>query len=193
MSFKFGLSINTAARTPTPPADSGTIAAKSSGTPSVVPRIVPPVADRVARVAAPPVDAAPAARAVRPSAPPPYRRPGPFRPTSPRPVAGSIARVATVLAELEQQASACTRCPLANGRTNGNITNSEATELLGPSLRTLAVKRGLGRFSARHLSPARARELLQQAAREAVENAAAAPIYTPGSPCTIMSYAEWSL
>lgn len=41
--------------------------------PSAVPRIVPPVTDRVARVVAPPVDAAPAARGARPSAPPtPY-------------------------------------------------------------------------------------------------------------------------
>jgi D-amino peptidase len=69
--------------------------------------------------------------------------------------------------------------------TGDDVVCEEATGLLGPSLKTLAVKRGLGRFSARHLSPVRARELLQQAAREAVENAAAAPIYTPGAPCTI--------
>ncbi|MDA0163610.1 M55 family metallopeptidase [Solirubrobacter ginsenosidimutans] len=69
--------------------------------------------------------------------------------------------------------------------TGDDVVCDEATELLGPSLKTLAVKRGLGRFSARHLSPVRARELLEEAAREAVENVATAPIYTPGAPCTI--------
>ena len=52
--------------------------------------------------------------------------------------------------------------------TGDDVVCDEATELLGPGLKTLAVKRGLGRFSARHLSPARARELLEAAARDAL-------------------------
>jgi D-amino peptidase len=69
--------------------------------------------------------------------------------------------------------------------TGDDVVCEEAAELLGPSVRTLAVKRGLGRFSARHLAPVRARAEIEQAAREAVENAHDAPIYVPASPCTI--------
>ena len=54
--------------------------------------------------------------------------------------------------------------------TGDDVVCAESTELLGPGLRTLAVKQGLGRFSARHLSPARARELLEAAARDALAN-----------------------
>jgi D-amino peptidase len=69
--------------------------------------------------------------------------------------------------------------------TGDDVVCAEATELLGPALRTLAVKRGLGRVSARHLAPARARVLLEAAAREATANAGRAPVYDPGAPCTI--------
>ena len=54
-----------------------------------------------------------------------------------------------------------------------------------PRLKTLAVKQGLGRFSARHLSPVRARELLEAAARDALADFGDAPVYDPGAPCTI--------
>jgi D-amino peptidase len=66
-----------------------------------------------------------------------------------------------------------------------DVVCEEARELLGPGLRTLAVKQGLGRFSARHLAPARARALLEEAAREALEGVTGAPVYDPGAPCTI--------
>ncbi|WP_028065144.1 M55 family metallopeptidase [Solirubrobacter soli] len=69
--------------------------------------------------------------------------------------------------------------------TGDDVVCQESTELLGPNLHTLAVKRGLGRFSARHLSPAKARERLERAAKEALENVASAPVYNPGAPCTI--------
>ena len=42
--------------------------------------------------------------------------------------------------------------------TGDDVVCAESSELLGPGLKTLAVKQGLGRFSARHLSPARARD-----------------------------------
>ena len=69
--------------------------------------------------------------------------------------------------------------------TGDDVVCAESTELLGPQLQTLAVKRGLGRFSARHLSPAKARELLEAAARDALADVASAPVYDPGAPCTI--------
>ena len=69
--------------------------------------------------------------------------------------------------------------------TGDDVVCAEAAELLGPNLRTLAVKQGLGRFSARHLAPARARAELEAAARDALIDAAGAPVYDPGAPCTI--------
>ena len=61
----------------------------------------------------------------------------------------------------------------------------EATELLGPNLTTVPVKRGLGMFSARNVPPLRARELIEQAARAALEDASGVAPYDPGRPCTI--------
>jgi D-amino peptidase len=69
--------------------------------------------------------------------------------------------------------------------TGDGVVCAEAEELLGPGLHTLAVKQGLGRFSARHLAPARVRVLLETAARDAVVAAPGAPVYDPGAPCTI--------
>jgi D-amino peptidase len=69
--------------------------------------------------------------------------------------------------------------------TGDDVVCAEAQELLGPRLHTLAVKRGLGRFSARHLSPIRARELLEQAAKAALADLGGAPIYEPRAPSTI--------
>src|SRR3954464_8948808 len=69
--------------------------------------------------------------------------------------------------------------------TGDDVVRAEAEELLGPGLHTLAVKQGLGRFSARHLSPIRARELLERAAKAALADLAGAPVYEPGAPCTI--------
>jgi len=69
--------------------------------------------------------------------------------------------------------------------TGDDVVCGESSELLGPQLRTLAVKEGLGRYSARHLSPARARSLLEAAARDAVADLESAPVYDPGAPCTI--------
>ena len=67
--------------------------------------------------------------------------------------------------------------------TGDDVVCAEASALLGPAVHTLAVKTGLGRFSARHLSPARARERLAAAASAAL--GASAPVYDPGAPCTI--------
>jgi D-amino peptidase len=75
-------------------------------------------------------------------------------------------------------------CPVALV-TGDDVVCEESQKLLGPGLHTLAVKRGLGRFSARHQPPARARAAIEQAATDALRNLADAPVYDPGSPCTI--------
>jgi D-amino peptidase len=75
-------------------------------------------------------------------------------------------------------------CPIALV-TGDDVVCREATELLGNGLQTLAVKTGLGRFSARHLSPATARTRLAQAAAAALSDLQSAPVYDPGAPCTI--------
>jgi D-amino peptidase len=62
----------------------------------------------------------------------------------------------------------------------------EGRKLLGDGVTTAAVKKGFGRFSARQFPAARARELIEDAARRAVENRAAVRSYNPGSPCEIL-------
>ena len=71
-------------------------------------------------------------------------------------------------------------CPVALV-TGDDVVCAEATELLGCD--TVAVKTGLGRFSARHLSPIKARELIEHAAKQATTKRPA--VYDPGAPCTI--------
>jgi D-amino peptidase len=61
----------------------------------------------------------------------------------------------------------------------------EAEGLLGDGLTTVAVKQGLGRFSARHIAPIRAREQIEEAAAAALSDLAAVTPYDPGSPCEI--------
>jgi D-amino peptidase len=61
----------------------------------------------------------------------------------------------------------------------------EGRELLGAGLTTVAVKRGLGIFSARMIPPRRARELIEDGARRALADLSALPPYDPGSPCEI--------
>jgi D-amino peptidase len=61
----------------------------------------------------------------------------------------------------------------------------EATELLGKGLTTVAVKKGLGRFSARQVPPLKARELIENGARRALQDLKAVNPYDPGRPCEI--------
>jgi D-amino peptidase len=61
----------------------------------------------------------------------------------------------------------------------------EATELLGSGLTTAAVKKGLGRFSARNVAPLRARQMIEDGARRALQDLRAVPPYDPGKPCEI--------
>ena len=66
--------------------------------------------------------------------------------------------------------------------TGDDVVCAEASELLGPGLKTLAVKQGLGRFSARHLSPARARTLLEGSPAKRSRASRQRPCTTPARP-----------
>ncbi len=61
----------------------------------------------------------------------------------------------------------------------------EGTALLGAGLTTVAVKRGFGMVSGRGLPPLRARELLEEGARNALSDLSAVEPYDPGRPCEI--------
>jgi D-amino peptidase len=61
----------------------------------------------------------------------------------------------------------------------------EATELLGDGLTTVEVKTGLGRYSARMLTPARARDLIEAGAKEALRDLKTVAPYDPGRPVEI--------
>jgi D-amino peptidase len=75
-------------------------------------------------------------------------------------------------------------CPVV--LVTGDVaTCREATRLLGDELTTVAVKRGIGRNSARNLAPLRARELIEAAARESLKTPAVVQPYDPGRPAEI--------
>ena len=61
----------------------------------------------------------------------------------------------------------------------------EAVELLGDGLTTVEVKEGLGTFTARMLAPKRARELVEEGARRALDDLKVVAPYDPGKPCEI--------
>jgi D-amino peptidase len=69
--------------------------------------------------------------------------------------------------------------------TGDRATCNEARALLGDGLTTAEVKVGIGRFSARNLPAERARELIEERAREALKNLKAVQPYDPGRPCEI--------
>lgn len=62
---------------------------------------------------------------------------------------------------------------------------AEARTLLGEGLETVAVKTGLGRFSARHLAPARARRLIQEGVARALSDPGRVAPYKLDSPVTL--------
>jgi D-amino peptidase len=69
--------------------------------------------------------------------------------------------------------------------TGDEASCREASALLGDGLTTVAVKKGLGRFSARQLPARKARVLIEDGARAALENLSAVAPYDPGAPCEI--------
>src|SRR5947199_6073382 len=62
----------------------------------------------------------------------------------------------------------------------------EGRELLGPGLTTVAVKQGLGRYSARQIPPTRARLMIEEGAAQALRDLKAVAPYNPGKPCEII-------
>jgi len=69
--------------------------------------------------------------------------------------------------------------------TGDGATCAEGESLLGSGLTTVAVKEGIGRYSARQIAPLRARELIEDGAKRALQDVKAVAPYVPGSPCTI--------
>jgi D-amino peptidase len=69
--------------------------------------------------------------------------------------------------------------------TGDRATCREARDLLGPNLTTVEVKVGLGRYSARSKTPARARELIEEGAKKALQDLDAVEPYNPDKPCEI--------
>ncbi len=61
----------------------------------------------------------------------------------------------------------------------------EARALLGEGLTTVAVKKGLGRYSARQIPPVRAREMIEAGAKQALSDLKAVAPYDPGRPSEI--------
>ncbi len=75
-------------------------------------------------------------------------------------------------------------CPVALV-TGDEATCREAREILGDGLTTVAVKRGLTRYSARQIPPLRARQMIEAGARQALQNLKAVKPYVPAQPTTI--------
>jgi D-amino peptidase len=69
--------------------------------------------------------------------------------------------------------------------TGDEASCREATALLGDGLTTVVVKQGIGRASARNVAPLRARELIEEGARNALNKLDAVKPYDPGRPCEI--------
>ena len=69
--------------------------------------------------------------------------------------------------------------------TGDEATCRETRELFGDGLTTVAVKRGLTRYSARQIAPVRARQMIEEGARQALKNLKAVKPYVPAKPTTI--------
>jgi D-amino peptidase len=69
--------------------------------------------------------------------------------------------------------------------TGDRASCREGTDLLGAGLTTVAVKEATGRTSARHVAPRRARELIENAARDSLRDLHAVDPYDPGRPTEI--------
>lgn len=69
--------------------------------------------------------------------------------------------------------------------TGDTATAQEARALLGKGLVTVAVKTGLTRYSARQIPPVRARTMIEEGARRALQNVRATKPYRPKTPLKI--------
>jgi D-amino peptidase len=73
-------------------------------------------------------------------------------------------------------------CVLVTGDT---ATCIESKELLGDGLTTVAVKKGLSRYSARQIPPVRARQMIEEGARQSLGDLKAVKPYVPAKPTAI--------
>lgn len=69
--------------------------------------------------------------------------------------------------------------------TGDEATCREAKEIMRDGLTTVAVKRGLSRFSARQIPPVRARQMIEDGAKQALRNLKATQPYVPARPTVI--------
>jgi len=69
--------------------------------------------------------------------------------------------------------------------TGDDAVCREARALLGGGLTTVAVKKGIGQFSARQFPALKARELIEEGAKNALKDLGAVKPYNPGRPCEI--------
>lgn len=69
--------------------------------------------------------------------------------------------------------------------TGDEATCNEARDLIGDGLTTVAVKKGLSRYSARQIPPIRARKMIEEGAARALQNLRATKPYVPARPTTI--------
>ncbi len=69
--------------------------------------------------------------------------------------------------------------------TGDEATCAEGKDLLGDGLHTVAVKKGLTRYSARNLPPVKARALIEEGARKALTSPFKVKPYVPARPTTI--------
>ena len=92
----------------------------------------------------------------------------------------------TVVGETGINAALCGNwtCPVALV-TGDEAVCREAKALLGDGLTTVAVKTGLGRFSARQIPPLRARQMIEAGAREALGRLDQVQPYAPASPTSV--------
>lgn len=75
-------------------------------------------------------------------------------------------------------------CPVALV-TGDEAVCREGREILGDGPTYVAVKKGLSRFSARQIPPVRARQMIEEGAKHALQNLSSAGLYTPAKPTTI--------
>ena len=71
-------------------------------------------------------------------------------------------------------------------KVGDDVACAEGRELLGNGLTTVAVKTGLGSTSARQIPPLRARQMIEDGAKQALSDVTAVAPWDPGSPCEIV-------
>ena len=91
-----------------------------------------------------------------------------------------------VVGEMGINAALCGHygCPVVM-MSGDTATCREARELLGEEVEAVAVKHGLSRYSARHLPPVRARQLIEEGVRRALARPPKVKPYVPAKPTTI--------